>query len=239
MAAVASPCAGSFTKPSPCPPSHPPLSPSPRQVWGPSGKRRPPAGRWVSTGKEALKSGLNIPGKRLLLRRAALRCAVLCCAAPAATGRPGAMLCFTGPLAAALLPSSPGLPCPCQPSPCLHPLVPPTAHPAPWLPNHTHKRMQAWRSLMTRAATCRRRAGPRGWHPARRCRRDPALLDCHRHSLSGPCYLSDSLVLLLIPAAATVNHNLPSRLCLGHWLRRASGIGCAAPLRRRWAAQHS
>lgn len=33
-----------------------------RQVWGPSGKRRPPAGRWVSTGKEALKSGLNIPG---------------------------------------------------------------------------------------------------------------------------------------------------------------------------------
>ncbi|PRW33121.1 voltage-gated potassium channel [Chlorella sorokiniana] len=32
------------------------------QVWGPSGKRRPPAGRWVSTGKEALKSGLNIPG---------------------------------------------------------------------------------------------------------------------------------------------------------------------------------
>lgn len=31
-------------------------------VWGPSGKRRPPAGRWVSTGKEALKSGLNIPG---------------------------------------------------------------------------------------------------------------------------------------------------------------------------------
>ena len=61
------------------------------QVWSPSGKRRPPAGRWVSTGalrlgalgcerppvvqppapalacatpagKEALKSGLNIPG---------------------------------------------------------------------------------------------------------------------------------------------------------------------------------
>lgn len=31
-------------------------------VWSPSGKRRPPAGRWVSTGKEALKSGLNIPG---------------------------------------------------------------------------------------------------------------------------------------------------------------------------------
>ncbi|PSC73631.1 vacuolar sorting-associated 35B-like [Micractinium conductrix] len=31
-------------------------------VWGPSGKRRPPAGRWVSTGKEALKSGLNVPG---------------------------------------------------------------------------------------------------------------------------------------------------------------------------------
>eukprot|EP00775_Hariotina_reticulata_P013893 gene13892-14012_t len=33
-----------------------------RQVWTPSGKRRPPPGRWVSTGKEALKSGLNIPG---------------------------------------------------------------------------------------------------------------------------------------------------------------------------------
>lgn len=32
------------------------------QVWSPSGKRRPPPGRWVSTGKEALKSGLNIPG---------------------------------------------------------------------------------------------------------------------------------------------------------------------------------
>lgn len=32
------------------------------QVWTPSGKRRPPPGRWVSTGKEALKSGLNIPG---------------------------------------------------------------------------------------------------------------------------------------------------------------------------------
>ncbi|KAI3431648.1 hypothetical protein D9Q98_004695 [Chlorella vulgaris] len=32
------------------------------KVWGPSGKRRPPAGRWVSTGKEALKSGLNVPG---------------------------------------------------------------------------------------------------------------------------------------------------------------------------------
>ena len=31
-------------------------------MWGPSGKRRPPAGRWVSTGKEALKSGINIPG---------------------------------------------------------------------------------------------------------------------------------------------------------------------------------
>lgn len=39
-----------------------PLPPPPRQVWSPSGKRRPPAGRWVSTGKEALKSGLNIPG---------------------------------------------------------------------------------------------------------------------------------------------------------------------------------
>jgi hypothetical protein len=34
----------------------------PVQVWSPSGKRRPPPGRWVSTGKEALKSGLNIPG---------------------------------------------------------------------------------------------------------------------------------------------------------------------------------
>jgi hypothetical protein len=34
-------------------------------VWSPSGKRRPPAGRWVSTGKEALKSGLNIPGVAL------------------------------------------------------------------------------------------------------------------------------------------------------------------------------
>jgi hypothetical protein len=32
------------------------------QIWSPSGKRRPPPGRWVSTGKEALKSGLNIPG---------------------------------------------------------------------------------------------------------------------------------------------------------------------------------
>jgi len=32
------------------------------EVWSPSGKRRPPPGRWVSTGKEALKSGLNIPG---------------------------------------------------------------------------------------------------------------------------------------------------------------------------------
>lgn len=32
------------------------------EVWTPSGKRRPPPGRWVSTGKEALKSGLNIPG---------------------------------------------------------------------------------------------------------------------------------------------------------------------------------
>lgn len=32
------------------------------QVWSPSGKRRPPPGRWISTGKEALKSGLNIPG---------------------------------------------------------------------------------------------------------------------------------------------------------------------------------
>jgi rhodanese-related sulfurtransferase len=31
-------------------------------VWSPSGKRRPPPGRWVSTGTEALKSGLNIPG---------------------------------------------------------------------------------------------------------------------------------------------------------------------------------
>ncbi|EFN52770.1 hypothetical protein CHLNCDRAFT_54198 [Chlorella variabilis] len=30
------------------------------QVWSPSGKRRPPAGRWVSTGKEALKSGLDL-----------------------------------------------------------------------------------------------------------------------------------------------------------------------------------
>lgn len=27
------------------------------QVWSPSGKRRPPSGRWVSTGKEALKVG--------------------------------------------------------------------------------------------------------------------------------------------------------------------------------------
>lgn len=31
-------------------------------MWSPSGKRKPPAGRWISTGKEALKSGLNIPG---------------------------------------------------------------------------------------------------------------------------------------------------------------------------------
>ena len=31
-------------------------------VISPSGKRRPPAGRWISSGKEALKSGLNIPG---------------------------------------------------------------------------------------------------------------------------------------------------------------------------------
>ena len=51
---------------SPPAPRH--LTPSPHtfhtftQVWGPSGKRRPPAGRWVSTGTEALKSGLNIPG---------------------------------------------------------------------------------------------------------------------------------------------------------------------------------
>lgn len=44
----------------PSPPTPPALPPP--QVWGPSGKRRPPAGRWVSTGKEALKSGLNIPG---------------------------------------------------------------------------------------------------------------------------------------------------------------------------------
>lgn len=36
--------------------------PKPPQVWTPSGKRKPPPGRWVSTGKEALKSGLNIPG---------------------------------------------------------------------------------------------------------------------------------------------------------------------------------
>lgn len=34
------------------------------QVWGPSGKRRPPAGRWISTGKEALKSGLNSESER-------------------------------------------------------------------------------------------------------------------------------------------------------------------------------
>lgn len=48
----------------PCPgwpPPRPPAHAAP-QVWGPSGKRRPPAGRWVSTGKEALKFGLNIPG---------------------------------------------------------------------------------------------------------------------------------------------------------------------------------
>jgi hypothetical protein len=39
--------------------THPP---PPAQIWSPSGKRRPPPGRWVSSGKEALKSGLNIPG---------------------------------------------------------------------------------------------------------------------------------------------------------------------------------
>lgn len=38
------------------------IATSAAQVWSPSGKRRPPPGRWVSTGKEALKSGLNIPG---------------------------------------------------------------------------------------------------------------------------------------------------------------------------------
>ncbi|KAG2441879.1 hypothetical protein HXX76_003486 [Chlamydomonas incerta] len=32
------------------------------QVFTTSGRRRPPAGRWVSSGREALKSGLNIPG---------------------------------------------------------------------------------------------------------------------------------------------------------------------------------
>ncbi len=32
------------------------------QVFTTSGRRRPPPGRWISTGKEALKSGLNIPG---------------------------------------------------------------------------------------------------------------------------------------------------------------------------------
>ncbi|KAG1659163.1 hypothetical protein FOA52_007544 [Chlamydomonas sp. UWO 241] len=32
------------------------------QMWSSSGKRKPPPGRWVSTGKESLKSGLNIPG---------------------------------------------------------------------------------------------------------------------------------------------------------------------------------
>jgi len=32
------------------------------QVFSTSGRRKPPPGRWVSTGKEALKSGLNIPG---------------------------------------------------------------------------------------------------------------------------------------------------------------------------------
>lgn len=31
-------------------------------VWTPSGKRRPPPGRWVPTGKEALKAATNIPG---------------------------------------------------------------------------------------------------------------------------------------------------------------------------------
>ncbi|KAG2493667.1 hypothetical protein HYH03_008181 [Edaphochlamys debaryana] len=32
------------------------------KVFSTSGRRRPPPGRWVSSGKEALKSGLNIPG---------------------------------------------------------------------------------------------------------------------------------------------------------------------------------
>ncbi|GBF96593.1 hypothetical protein Rsub_09339 [Raphidocelis subcapitata] len=32
------------------------------QIWSPSGKRRPPAGRWVPTGKEALKAGTNLEG---------------------------------------------------------------------------------------------------------------------------------------------------------------------------------
>lgn len=32
------------------------------QVYSTSGRRKPPPGRWVSSGREALKSGLNIPG---------------------------------------------------------------------------------------------------------------------------------------------------------------------------------
>lgn len=43
------------------PPPRPPPRPR-QQVFTTSGRRRPPPGRWVSSGREALKSGLNIPG---------------------------------------------------------------------------------------------------------------------------------------------------------------------------------
>jgi len=36
-----------------------------REVWTTSGRRVPPKGRWVATGKEALKSGLNVGGAAL------------------------------------------------------------------------------------------------------------------------------------------------------------------------------
>mmetsp|Transcript_11489 Transcript_11489/g.29176 ORF Transcript_11489/g.29176 Transcript_11489/m.29176 type:complete len:197 (-) Transcript_11489:14-604(-) len=36
-----------------------------REVWTHAGRRVPPKGRWVATGKEALKSGLNVGGAAL------------------------------------------------------------------------------------------------------------------------------------------------------------------------------
>ena len=36
-----------------------------REIWTTSGRRVPPKGRWVATGKEALKSGLNVGGAAL------------------------------------------------------------------------------------------------------------------------------------------------------------------------------
>ena len=99
------------------------------QVWSPSGKRRPPAGRWVPTGKEALKRwprGRGGGGAGLVGR---------------ARGRHACWAAGAWRRAEGSAPSPTPAPCPPAISlqPCAGCLLPHLAHP-PTPPHHAHQR---------------------------------------------------------------------------------------------------